>query len=299
VMRHAREDRRGWRLRALIVVLWRARLRVQEALALTERDLDARRGSLLVRQGKGGRRREIGMDDWGWDSCSPGSPPASSSRSGRCSASSTVPPAGDPGQAPGPRRVPPARRPGRCQAPLRAAPAAPCTRRRARPRTRAAERHPAPARARESRHDLDLPRGHRHRRHHRHGPRATRPDDVGQRRTPDLKDRRREHPGAPARPGASRASAPLARHARSSSQVGPCRPSQSVSVASGRSKRCAKTAPWPRRRSLALRACSSSSAGVSWRPAEALGPERSGSSRPPCESRSMRMGSRSRLKARS
>src|SRR5687768_1991921 len=73
VMRHARQDRRGWRLRALIVVLWRARLRVQEALALSERDLDARRGSLLVRQGKGGRRRDIGMDDWGWDSCSPGS----------------------------------------------------------------------------------------------------------------------------------------------------------------------------------------------------------------------------------
>jgi site-specific recombinase XerD len=58
-MRHAREDRRGWRLRALIVVLWRARLRVQEALALSERDLDARRGSLLVRQGNGGRRRDI------------------------------------------------------------------------------------------------------------------------------------------------------------------------------------------------------------------------------------------------
>ena len=51
-MRHAREDRHGWRLRAIVVVLWRAGLRVQEALALSERDLDARRGSLLVRQGK-------------------------------------------------------------------------------------------------------------------------------------------------------------------------------------------------------------------------------------------------------
>jgi integrase len=37
------------------------RLRIQEALALGERDLDPRRGSLLVRNGKGGRRREIGM----------------------------------------------------------------------------------------------------------------------------------------------------------------------------------------------------------------------------------------------
>jgi len=48
-------------------VLWRAGLRVQEALALTEHDLDQRRGSLLVRFGKGGRRREVGMDEWGWE----------------------------------------------------------------------------------------------------------------------------------------------------------------------------------------------------------------------------------------
>jgi integrase len=47
----------GRRLRGLIVVLWRAGLRICEALALAEADLDARRGSLLVRRGKGGRRR--------------------------------------------------------------------------------------------------------------------------------------------------------------------------------------------------------------------------------------------------
>jgi integrase len=46
VMRHASEDRHGFRLRALIVVLWRSGLRIQEALALGERDLDPRRGSL-------------------------------------------------------------------------------------------------------------------------------------------------------------------------------------------------------------------------------------------------------------
>jgi hypothetical protein len=49
VMRHAAEDRHGWRLRAMIGVLWRAGLRIQEALALAEHDLDERRGSLLVR----------------------------------------------------------------------------------------------------------------------------------------------------------------------------------------------------------------------------------------------------------
>jgi site-specific recombinase XerD len=51
----------------MIVVLWRAGLRIHEALALAEHDLDARRGSLLVRRGKGGRRREVGMDQWGWE----------------------------------------------------------------------------------------------------------------------------------------------------------------------------------------------------------------------------------------
>jgi site-specific recombinase XerD len=71
VMREADDDRHGYRLRALIVVLWRGGLRIQEALALGERDLDARRGSLLVRSGKGGRRREIGMDGWGWEQLRP------------------------------------------------------------------------------------------------------------------------------------------------------------------------------------------------------------------------------------
>lgn len=54
-------------MRGLIVVLWCAGLRISEALALTETDLDARRGSLTVRHGKGNKRREIGMDPWAWD----------------------------------------------------------------------------------------------------------------------------------------------------------------------------------------------------------------------------------------
>jgi site-specific recombinase XerD len=71
VMRHAGTGVYGARLRALVVVLWRAGLRIHEALALAESDLDQRRGSLLVRRGKGGRRREVGMDRWGWQQLAP------------------------------------------------------------------------------------------------------------------------------------------------------------------------------------------------------------------------------------
>jgi hypothetical protein len=89
VLRHTPDDRHAFRIRAMIVVLWRAGLRVQEALALAEHDLDQRRGSILVRSGKGGRRREVGMDDWGWRSSAPGSRDGRSYRPACCSASST------------------------------------------------------------------------------------------------------------------------------------------------------------------------------------------------------------------
>jgi integrase len=94
VMRHTPDDRHGRRLRAMIVVLWRAGLRIQEALVLTEHDLDQRRGSIRVRHGKGGRPREVGMDEGAGSSCAPGSPQEPSCRSGRCSASSMAPRAG-------------------------------------------------------------------------------------------------------------------------------------------------------------------------------------------------------------
>ena len=71
VMCAAGDDAHGRRLRGLIVVLWRAGLRINEALALAESDLDQRRGALLVRRGKGGRRREVGMDAWGWEELQP------------------------------------------------------------------------------------------------------------------------------------------------------------------------------------------------------------------------------------
>jgi site-specific recombinase XerD len=71
VMRYTADDRHGSRVRAMIVVLWRAALRVQEALTLAEQDLDHRRGSILVRHGKGGRRREVGIDEWAWEQLRP------------------------------------------------------------------------------------------------------------------------------------------------------------------------------------------------------------------------------------
>jgi site-specific recombinase XerD len=71
VMRRAGDGVHGLRLRGLIVVLWRAGLWIREALALAQAGLDRRRGSLVVRPGKGGRRGEVGMDDWAWEQLAP------------------------------------------------------------------------------------------------------------------------------------------------------------------------------------------------------------------------------------
>jgi len=71
VMREAGRGADGARLRVLIVILWRAGLRIGEALDLAETDLDPSRGAVLVRRGKGGRRREVGMDRWAWSQLEP------------------------------------------------------------------------------------------------------------------------------------------------------------------------------------------------------------------------------------
>jgi integrase len=57
VMRGIDDPADGHRLRALIVLLWRAGLRISEALSLQESNLDRSRGAVLVRRGKGGKRR--------------------------------------------------------------------------------------------------------------------------------------------------------------------------------------------------------------------------------------------------
>jgi site-specific recombinase XerD len=71
VMRTIGDRAEGHRLRALIVLLWRAGLRISETLSLHEGDLDRSRGAVLVRRGKGGKRRELGMDRWAWEQLVP------------------------------------------------------------------------------------------------------------------------------------------------------------------------------------------------------------------------------------
>ena len=71
MMRRAGERPHGLRIRALISVLWRSGLRIAEALALNESDLEPSQGAISVRSGKGGRRRVVGMDDWGWEQLRP------------------------------------------------------------------------------------------------------------------------------------------------------------------------------------------------------------------------------------
>jgi integrase len=82
VMRQAGRDRHGLRVRALIAVLWRGGLRISEALALNETDIDERRGSLLVRHGKG----RPGWTSSGSNSSRPGWRIACRCRPDRCSA---------------------------------------------------------------------------------------------------------------------------------------------------------------------------------------------------------------------
>lgn len=58
----SRRSSAGVRNAALIVVLWRAGLRVSEALALRIADVDAAAGTITVLHGKGNRRRVVGID---------------------------------------------------------------------------------------------------------------------------------------------------------------------------------------------------------------------------------------------
>jgi site-specific recombinase XerD len=54
------------RLRCLLVILYRAGLRISEALALYEFDLRRTERAMVIRHGKGDKRRIVVLDEWAW-----------------------------------------------------------------------------------------------------------------------------------------------------------------------------------------------------------------------------------------
>lgn len=86
VMRQAGPGRHGARLRGLIVVLWRSGLRIQEALSLSERDLDRNAALWWCVMARAGDAARSGWMPGGGSNYARGSPHVSSCPSGRCSA---------------------------------------------------------------------------------------------------------------------------------------------------------------------------------------------------------------------
>ena len=195
MMHAAGDDAEGVRLRGLIVVLWRAGLRVSEALALAESDLDPSRGAILVRHGKGGKRREVGMDRWAWEQLTPWltfrsdaagrgvvlhpARPNAGSAVGTCRRTHATSCGGSP---------------GRGATPLRAASAAPRARGGDVARRGPAARDPAATRACRPRDHLGVSPRHRQHRDRPHRPRT--PSADGPRVKPALKQAGGGRPGA-------------------------------------------------------------------------------------------------------
>lgn len=59
------------RLYALVILLWRSGLRISAALALEGPDLSPVHRTVVVRCGKGGKRRTVVMDAWAWQQITP------------------------------------------------------------------------------------------------------------------------------------------------------------------------------------------------------------------------------------
>ena len=167
---------------ALIVVLWRAGLRIHEALALAEPDLDAAAARCSSAAARAAAAARSAWTTGRGSSWSRGST-VRARAAGRAAVLRH--------QRPDPRTAVVDRRRARRAPPTSRAHAgvrrrfAPhqlrhAARRRDGPRGRAADRHPAPARPQQPRHHLDLPPRHRQRRDHRHRPRPPRTDDPRQ-----------------------------------------------------------------------------------------------------------------------
>jgi hypothetical protein len=159
VMGQAGPGIHGARLRGLIVVLWRAGLRISEGLCLAERDLDPARGALLVRNGKGGSGVRSGWTS-GLGAASPVARPSRSDADRRALLRRQRADLRAPVVWPGRTNTASAARPRRrSETPFRSSPAPsrPC--RRDGPGGRAPERHPAPARPRRPRRHVGLSAG--------------------------------------------------------------------------------------------------------------------------------------------
>ena len=147
VMRATGENSDGARLRALIVLLWRAGLRISEALDLAETELDRPNGKITIRRG---RAASAARSDW---TAGPGPGSSHGSRSGPASRrrAAVRDPRTDGREALGGVRRPQTAQANRYQrrraTPLCAPPVEACARYRDGARRRSAGRHPAPARA--------------------------------------------------------------------------------------------------------------------------------------------------------
>ena len=130
VMRSIGENSEGHRLRALVVLLWRAGLRISEAMSLHEADLDRARGAVLVRRGKGGKRREVGMDRWAWEQLDPWLEVRRELPTGAVLCDSWADGWTSLGSVHCPQAIAPGGRPGWCAASIRTTPATPRARRR-------------------------------------------------------------------------------------------------------------------------------------------------------------------------
>lgn len=177
VMRSAGDGADGVRLRGLIIVLWRAGLRISEALALSESDLDVNRGSSVDPPGQGRQapRSRDGPLGLGAARALVNAPLHAAGRRAVLRPARTHPRAAlDASRSPstaarrGPTR--------RGATPVCSSSAAPRPRGRDVTRRRPAAGHPTPARARQSRDHLRVSTRHRQHRDRPHRSRTASPD---------------------------------------------------------------------------------------------------------------------------
>ena len=185
VMRSVGDRPDGYRLRAVIVLLWRAGLRISEALAARERPRPhPRRRARPTWEGRQAPRGRDGPLGVGPARPVAGDPPRASDRRDvvrdpRSDRRTTL------GSVRGAQTVASRGRDRRPETAVCAPPTATRARSRDGARGCAARRDPAATRIREPWHHEHLPAGHRQQRDRRHRPRTSVSDDLRQRRSPD------------------------------------------------------------------------------------------------------------------